>query len=63
MTPEEKAKLLVEHHRQFLQAIKDMDPAAAHELLIHMVEKNDPPGLWQHMAARGYVQLPVDEIE
>jgi len=63
MTPEEIAKFLAEYGAQVLQAVKDMDPVAAHQLLIRMVEKNDPPGLWQHIAARGYVQLPVDKIE
>lgn len=58
MTEEE---FLAEYHRQFLQAVKDMDPVAAHQLLIRIVEKNDPPGLWQHIANRGYIQLPVDE--
>jgi hypothetical protein len=61
MTPEEIANFLAEHHKQILQAVKNMDPVTAHKLLIRMVEKNDPPGLWQHIGARGYVQLPVEE--
>ena len=61
MTPEEKAKLSAEHRAQTLRVVNAMDPVTARLLLVRMIEQNDPPGLWQRIAACGFVQLPVQE--
>ena len=62
MTPQEIAELLANGHATIVQQVSNMDPNDAHQLLLRLVKENDPPGIWQHLLARGYVsaQKKVD---
>lgn len=61
MTPEEITAMLIHAHAKIIEDVEKMTPDAAHQLLLRLVKQNDPPGFWQHILARGYVQSQATE--
>jgi hypothetical protein len=59
MTPEEINTILTQARAKVVEDVEKMTPDAAHQLLLRLVKQNDPPGFWQHILARGYVQSQV----